>query len=112
MTRNKGTLRVSWAPDVLKTFAEVLLEPGYYFNAVSGDLYRHEHHPEATERYVGAIQQAADEGRASVETRIWLKVTDDVSLTDATVRAMLRDGFGVRTKAPGRPVSRTGRRRR
>lgn len=100
-------LRVNWAPDQLMTFEEVLVEPGYYLNCVSGDIYRHEGHPEATERFVGALQQAAEEGRNTVETRIWLKITDALDLTEGDVRGLLRDTFNVRMEQQGRLVSRT-----
>ena len=99
-------LRVNWAPDQLLTFEEVLMAPGFYLNAISGDIYRHADHPAATERYVGAIQEYADQGKATVDTRIWLKITDDLDLTEGDVRGMLRDVFKVRMADQGRFVER------
>ena len=103
-------LRVNWAPERLLTFEEVLARPGYYFNAMSGDLYRHEQHPAATERNAPAIAKAHAEGRAHVEPAIWLFVTDDLDLNEGEVRALLRDAFNVRMEAPGRLASRVKRR--
>lgn len=102
-------LRVNWAPDKLLTFEEVLARDGYYFNALSGNIYRHEGHPAATEENVGAIARAVEAGTAPVQIdpRHWLFITDDLDLTEGDVRGMLHDVFNVRMEDVGRLVSTT-----
>lgn len=99
-------LRVNWAPDKLLTFEEVLQKRGYFLNAISGAIYRHVDHPPETEANVVAIRQAQEAGvqPTEVESRIWLEITDNVDLTEADVRAMLRDVFQVRMESQGRFV--------
>lgn len=100
-------LRVNWAPDKLLTFEEVLKRKGYYFNALSGAIYRHDGHPAATEENVGAIERATEAGTAPVDfdPRHWLLITDDLDLTEGDVRGMLHDVFNVRQEDVGRLVS-------
>lgn len=99
--------KVNWAPDKLMTFEEVLQKKGYFLNAISGDIYRHVDHPPETEANVAAIERAELEGSqpVTVESRIWLMITDDVDLTEGDVRGMLRDVFHVRMVDQGRLVS-------
>jgi hypothetical protein len=101
-------LRVNWAPDKLLTLDEVLGRPGYYFNAISGDIFRHEGHSETTERTAPEVERAEEAGiqPQEVESRIWLFLTDDLDLTEGDVRGLLRDGFNVRMADMGRLVSR------
>lgn len=99
-------LRVNWAPQRLLAFEEVVRKPGYYFNTVSGDLYRHEEASEATLRDVPLIERAERLGLQpqAVASRIWLAITDDLDLTESEVRALLRDGFHVRMVDQGRLI--------
>lgn len=102
-------LRVNWAPQELLTLDEVASKPGYYLNAISGDIYRNEGAPEATVENAEAVEiteaEAIPEGE--VNSRIWLAITDDLDLTEGDVRGMLRDVFNLRMEDQGRFVSRT-----
>ena len=101
-------LKVNWAPDKLMTLDEVLEQPGYYLNAISGDLFRYDGNaPEATRRDAEAISRAMEEGTAPtlVSDRIWLLITDDLDLTEGDVRGMIHDVFHLRMQEQGRLVS-------
>ncbi|MFP5502107.1 MAG: hypothetical protein ACLGIN_06430 [Candidatus Sericytochromatia bacterium] len=101
-------LKVNWAPDKLQTLDEVLEQPGYYLNAISGDLFRYDGNAsEATRRDAEAITRAMAEGTAPtlVSDRIWLLITDDLDLTEGDVRGMIHDVFHLRMQEQGRLVS-------
>lgn len=98
--------KVNWAPDKLQTFEQVLKRPGYYLNAISGDIFRYDGSvPEETTENAGRIQQAFDQGITEVSPNIWLFITEDLDLTEGDVRGMLRDLFQVRMEDQGRFVS-------
>lgn len=107
-------LRVNWAPEKLLTFEQLLDQPGWYFNAVSGDIFYYDGDvPQATRDNAGAIQRAYDRGVHATEVppNIWLFITDDLDLDEGDVRGMLRDRFQVRMEDIGRLVTRGGWRR-
>ncbi|HEY9722851.1 MAG TPA: hypothetical protein V6D47_12630 [Oscillatoriaceae cyanobacterium] len=104
-------LRVNWAPEKLLTLEQLLEQPGWYFNAVSGDIFFYDGEvPQATRDNAGAIQRAYEQGAQAVEVQpnIWLFISDDLDLTEGDVRALLRDAFQVRMEDQGRLVSRGG----
>ena len=97
------------------TLEQLLEQPGWYFNAVSGDIFRYDGDvPQATRDNAGAIQRAYERGAQAVEVQpnIWLFVSDDLDLREGDVRALLRDGFQVRMEDQGRLVARGGWRQR
>lgn len=98
--------KVNWAPDKLRTFEQVLEQPGYYLNGISGDIFRYDRDvPDETLDNAGRIQQAFDQGVTEVAPNIWLLITEDLDLTEGDVRGMLRDVFHVRMEEQGRFVS-------
>jgi hypothetical protein len=100
-------LKVNWMPEKLITFEELLKRPGYYLNAISGDIYRYDEVPEATQASAGAIQRAYEQGETQVDPHIWLFITDDLDLSEGDVRGVLHDQFRLKKADQGRFLTRT-----
>lgn len=102
-------LRVNWAPEKLLTLDEVVAKPGYYLNAISGDIYRNEEPSEETVENAPVVEiaEAAHTAASDVDARIWLPITDDLDLSEGDVRGMVRDVFNLRMEEQGRFVLRT-----
>lgn len=101
--------KVNWAPDKLVTLEEAAKRPGYYLNAINGDILRFDADPPSDPEDLAAIRRTFAGEDCKDTDPIFLLVTDDLDLGEGDVRGMLHDSFELKKADQGRFLTRTAR---